>query len=187
MTFLQRHRSRFDQVLAQTRCLGPQGAALDVDAAVDWLSDRALEARRTAGSIFFVGVGAGDPQSHHFAAAFYRRLGIRGIALGETPFRTALGDPVRAAETLAQWFAKPGDLVVNLLESTPADLGRSLLDGATSLGLRTVSFARCRPDETLTPLGHVSLFIATDDACLGDSVQHFLVNAWIAAAQAADR
>jgi len=181
MTALERHRSLVDQALTATACLGPDGSPMHVEAAVDWLGARGRELRRTSGSVFFIGVGAGDPQSHHFAAAFYRRVGIRGIALGETPFRNAAGDPARAAETLAQWFARPGDIVVDLLESTPPDRARVMLEGAARLGMRTVAFTRRLPDLPLGAIGQLTFFIPSDDVCVCDSVQHCMVSAWIAA------
>lgn len=181
MSSVRRHRALFDETLAGTVCVAPDGSAWQVEDAVEWLVARARELRRGSGTIFFIGTGSGDPQSHHFAAAFYRRIGLRGIALGETPFRTQSKDPARAAETLAHWFAKPGDIVVDLLESTPPDRARVLLDGAASLGLRTVAFARRRPEGAPTAIGQLTVFIPSDDPCVCDSVQHFVVNAWIAA------
>lgn len=180
MSFLASHRARYDEILAGLRCVRSDGSSPKLDHALEWLAERAGDVRRSRGSVFFIGIGAGDPQSHHFAAAFYRRIGLRGIALGETPFRSALGDPVRAAETLAQWFAKPGDLVIDLLESTPPDRARALLEDAATLGLRTVAFARRRAGEAPTPIGELTFYIPSDDPCVCDSIQHFIVNAWIA-------
>lgn len=181
MTSVQRHRAAFDGALNAVVSLAPDGSRGTADDAVEWLAREAREVRRASGSVFFVGVGAGDPQSHHFAAAFYRRLGIRGIALGESPFRTGSGDPARAAEVLAHWFAKPRDIVVHLLDSTPLDRARILLEGAADLGLRTVAFARGGDAMPLSAVGQLSVFIPSDDPCVCDTVQHFVVNAWIAA------
>lgn len=185
MNPLEQHRVRFTEALDGTRCFGSDQQPIELGASLLWLADRTRERRKDSGSIFFIGVGAGDPQSHHFAAAFYRRARVRGIALGESPFRTALGDGARAAETLAQWFAKPGDLVVHLLDSTPSDRARAILAGASSLGLRTVAFLR--PDQSkgteIPGTSHLSFLIPSNDDSVCDSVQHFVVNAWITALQ----
>jgi len=176
---LDRERARFEQALSQIRCVGPGDSAVSAAEAVDWLAERAREVRARSGSVFFIGAGAGDPQSHHFAAAFHRRMGIRGIALGESPFRDAEGEGARAAEKLAHWFARPGDLVVHLFDTTATERLQAIMNGASSLGLRTVAFTRWNVDAPPIPTAELNLFIPAPDVHTSDCVQHFLVNTWL--------
>src|SRR5262245_11017429 len=106
--------------LTHTTATSAAGATLAVEAAVDDIMQRALQAHASGNKLIFVGNGGSAAIASHMATDYSKNGNVRSLALNDGAMLTCLGNDLGYDQVFAKQIAlhaRPGDLVIAISSS----------------------------------------------------------------------
>ena len=142
------------------------GAAMPLEAAVDWAIETARGAHAAGNKLMFVGNGGSAAIASHMAIDYSKNGGMRSLAFNDGASLTCLGNDLGYDQVFAKQVdlhARDGDLLIAISSS-----GRSAnILNAVSKGrerdCRVLTLSGFTPDNPLRGMGDVNLFVPSGE------------------------
>lgn len=151
--------------LTHTTVTSAAGATLTMEAAINDVMQRALQAHASGNKLIFVGNGGSASIASHMATDYSKNGDVRSLALNDSAMLTCLGNDLGYDQVFAKQIAlhaRPGDLVIAISSSGKSANILNAVKVARTSRCTVVTLSGFTAQNPLRGLGDVNFYIASD-------------------------
>lgn len=154
--------SNLSDCLSKIEVRRESSVPLDIDEALDDLTNLVLKTKATGGKVILIGNGGSAAIASHQAVDLWKNGGIRAIAFNDASLLTCVSNDYGyeyVFEKPIDMFAEASDILIAISSSGRSPNILRAVDMAKSKGLTIVTLSGFKPDNPLRQSGHLNFYV----------------------------
>ena len=158
------------------------GTQITADAGFDKWYKMATEVRKKQNTLFLIGNGASASMASHFSADLAKNAHLHTQVFSDLSLITAVSNDLGYKKVFSEPLrhcANRGDMLVAISSSGRSPNIIEALKIARKLGMTTVTLSAMRPDNPISALGELNIYVQADSYGLAETCHAAILHYWM--------